>query len=476
MSFISNIVHHGAVNGVTGSCHELQLADHRVLIDCGMFQGAEVSGQEPEQAYAIDFDVRGIDALVVTHCHIDHVGRIPFLLAAGFDGPIYCSKPTAYLLPMVIEDAIKVGVSRKPQIINAVLNRLKKQLVALDYGVWQSLTPTHDLKVKLSPAGHILGSAFVTFDCKQKSKRERVVFSGDLGACYSPLLAAPRPPYACDRLVIESTYGDQNHEGRRQRRHKLYQLLKQCVADNGVVLIPAFSIGRTQELLYEMEEMLHRIAKKQTKSQYDRVLDNIDIIVDSPLAAHFTESYRTLSDYWDKEASRKLKNGRHPLSFENLTTIDSHDDHLKVIDYLKKRELPAIVIAASGMCSGGRIVNYLKAFIEEATTDILFAGYQAKGTTGRIIQRYGPRKAADKPGYVDMDGQRYMINAKVHTLSGYSAHADQKDLIRFVKRMRYPPQEIRIVHGDDEAKAALKATYQTLFSEMDVIIGEADGL
>jgi metallo-beta-lactamase family protein len=169
------------------------------------------------------------------------------------------------------------------------------------------------------------------------------------------------------------------------------------------------------------------------------------------LAARFTKAYQQLRPYWDKEAKRRFASGRHPLSFEQLTTVDSHEDHLHAVEYLAKSRRPCIVIAASGMCSGGRIVNYLKAMLEDARHDILFVGYQARGTAGRAIQEYGPRH-----GYVDLDGYRYTIRAGIHTISGYSAHADQSDLVNFIKRMRHLPKQIRLVHGDDQAKYELK--------------------
>jgi metallo-beta-lactamase family protein len=243
-------------------------------------------------------------------------------------------------------------------------------------------------------------------------------------------------------LVIESTYGDKNHEGRKARRSELKRVLERCLSDAGTVLIPAFSIGRTQELLYEIEEIIHQSGADWT---------TLDVIVDSPLAAEFTEHYRSLKQLWDKEAQRKVKMGRHPLAFEQLITIDQHRDHQRLVNHLKQTGRPAVVIAASGMCAGGRIVNYLKALLSDEKTDILFVGYQAQGTPGRDIQVYGPRG-----GYVYLDDEKIDIRAGVHTISGYSAHADQKDLVNFVKRMRHKPSEIRIVHGDDEAKQALR--------------------
>ena len=461
----AKIKHHGAINGVTGSCHELQIdAENSVLIDCGLFQGAETSatGSRFEQL-TIEFPVKQIKALIVTHCHIDHVGRIPYLMSAGFDGPIYCSEPTAVLLPLVLEDAVKIGFTKNKQLIDRFLKLLISRIIALPYGKWQTIVLSDDctepLKIKLKPAGHILGSAYVECDIN----KQRITFSGDLGGPYTPLLPNPKPPYKTDVLVLESTYGDKNHLNRKQRKNELKNRIIHCLQNKGVILIPAFSIGRTQELLYELEEIIHQNRHNTIYQQL--VWDDLEIIVDSPLASKFTEVYKTLKPYWDAEAKVKLATGRHPLSFEQLTTINEHQEHLATVEYLKKTARPCVVLAASGMCAGGRIVNYLKALIEDKRTDVLFVGYQAAGTVGRTIQHY-----AEKHGYVEMDGQKYSINAGVYSLNGYSAHADQATLIKFVKRMRIKPKEIRLIHGDEQAKSQLKEQLQLLFPEINTWI------
>lgn len=465
------IKHHGAVNGVTGSCHELMCDDGRsVLIDCGLFQGAETSGKGASfEQLEIEFPVDQIQALVITHVHIDHVGRIPYLLAAGFRGPIYCSEPSAVLLPLVLDDALKIGFTRNERLIKKFLQQIQKQLRPLPYKKWQTIFDDknkrnkNSLKVKLSPAGHILGSAYVEFILNQNNSRQRILFSGDLGAPYTPLLPSPKSPYRTDTLVIESTYGNRNHVGRNDRRKRLKQVIESSLRNRGTVLIPAFSIGRTQELLYEMEQIIHNF--RNTLLTKDLKWDDIEIIIDSPMAARFTGFYRQLSTFWDKEAKSKIKSDRHPLAFEQIVTIHDHETHLQTVEYLSKTTRPAIVIAASGMCTGGRVVNYLKALLSDSRNDILFVGYQSKGTAGRDIQKYGQSN-----GYVELDGERYTINAKVHTLSGYSAHADQHDLINFVKRMRHKPSEIRIVHGDEDAKLELKNKFESLFTNSSVII------
>lgn len=472
-----SISHHGAVNGVTGSCHRLTLASgDAFLIDCGMFQGAESSPVEAGES-PIDFDVSAVRALVVTHCHIDHVGRIPYLMAAGFNGPIYASEATAQLLPLVLEDALKIGVTRDVSLINNFLRLLKKQLVAVPYHAWFTLDDVAGVKAKLHRAGHILGSAYVEFALSTSTDKfklrgsKRVVFSGDLGAPYSPLLPAPKSPYRCDELVIESTYGDKCHEGRRTRRARLQKTIERCLSNKGTVLIPAFSIGRTQELLYEIEEIIHRVTHKSPESSKAKLWGELDVIVDSPLASEFTAHYRSLKSLWDAEARQRVRAGRHPLSFEQLTTIESHKEHLRTVSYLADSGRPAIVIAASGMCAGGRMMNYLQALLGDERTDVVFVGYQAVGTPGRDIQQYGPRG-----GYVFIDDQRIDIRAGIRTLSGYSAHADQKDLLNFVKRMRFKPSAIRIVHGDDDAKNALRNKVQAMLPEASVLIPSSESL
>ncbi|MDH1560789.1 MBL fold metallo-hydrolase [Pseudomonas chengduensis] len=469
-----SIVHHGAVTGVTGSCHQLQMDnEHALLIDCGLFQGLETSpeGRAGAGKLAIDFSLNGIKALVATHVHIDHVGRIPYLLAAGFRGPILCSEPSAKLLPIVLEDAFKLGFSSDQKQVERYLKLVEQRIVALPYKQWFTLIDTKQLnaRIRLQRAGHILGSAYVEVDLHypKTGEKKRIVFSGDLGAPHAPILPAPKAPYKADILVIESTYGDRLHEDRRSRRARLEKVLEHALSNQGTVLIPAFSIGRTQELLYELEDIIHRRALKESaraqssasKSSTSKAtaLDwtNLPIILDSPLASRFTTVYRELDHFWDAEARARLAKGRNPLAFRNLLTVDSHQAHLAMVNRLTQTAQPAIVIAGNGMCLSGRIVNYLKAMLGDTRHDVLFVGYQADGTPGRQIQRFGPRS-----GYVEFDGQRYDIRAQVHTIGGYSAHADQKGLVSFVTRMTQWSSEVRIVHGQIEAKQQFATVLQ----------------
>jgi metallo-beta-lactamase family protein len=450
------VVHHGATDGVTGSCHQYFIDEqHSVLIDCGLFQGIEQGrGKAGANCAQIDFPLDGIQALLLTHVHIDHAGRIPYLIAAGFKGPIYCSKASALLLPLVLEDALKMGITRDEQLISGFIQAVSRQLRACDYGSWYQLDAGVDtVQIRFQNAGHILGSAYIEIRHQSLPAKNqhwyKAVFSGDLGARNTPLLPDPTPLEDANLLVLESTYGDKNHEDRKNRQQRLQQVLEKAFKDNGTVLIPAFSIGRTQELLYELEDIIHVMQGQAIHKALQ--WDQLDIIVDSPLAANFTAVYKELKEYWDDEAKQKLQSGRHPLQFEQLLTVKSHDDHLKVVKHLAETGRPAIVIAASGMCAGGRVINYLKALLHSSQHQVLFIGYQARGTPGAAILQN-----AKTGGYVQLEGEDFPIHAEVIQLSGYSAHADQQDLLHFVDQMHKAPEQIRLVHGDTEAKLELK--------------------
>ena len=429
------VVHHGALHGVTGSCHQLVLDDaNSLLVDCGLFQGKDARNSDEDQ---IDFSLDGIHALIVTHVHLDHIGRIPYLIAAGFNEPIYCSPPTAKLLPLMMEDALRVGVTKNKRLIERFMQELRRFIRPMPYYEWHDVG--HGVRLRLTPAGHVLGSSVVEIEYES----ERVVFSGDLGSRHQPILKDPISPERADLLVLESTYGNRNHVGRQQRVEQLEKILSRTLEDKGVTIIPAFSVGRTQELLYEMNAIFDGLGHKIECP----ILKGVDVLIDSPLAQRFTELYNAMQEYWDAEAQQVLTWDDQPLVFENLVEIGNHADHRETMQYIKESELPAVVIAASGMCSGGRVVNYLKEFLSNPTTDIVFVGYQAEGTPGRYIQ---------DSDWVRLDGKRYDVRAKTHTLSGYSAHADQSDLLRFVEGMQEAPKAIRLVHGETEPKATLQ--------------------
>ena len=430
------LTHHGAHEGVTGSCHQLNWGNgNGLLVDCGIFQGDEARKHPSPE---INFSLSGIESLLLTHVHIDHAGRLPYLLATGFDHPIFCSHPTAKLLPLVMEDALKIGFTRSRKLISRFLKKINRLLCPVDYDKWHPIAGS--ASIRLRPAGHVLGSTI--FEVKLPSG-EVVVFTGDIGTGNDPLLRKPTSPPAADLLVLESTYGDKIHDASKNRQQALEDVLRRTLQDRGVTIIPAFSLGRTQAILYEMNGIFERLQEESGNS----LLKQVDVIVDSPLASRFTELYKSMKDYWGREAQHLMQTDDQPLVFENLTTVNSHREHKDTLAYLDKQKLPAIVIAGSGMCTGGRVLNYLKRFIANPTTDLVFVGYQASGTPGHLISR-----GCD---WVRLNGRKYDVGATVHQMQGYSAHGDQSDLIGFVQNMANRPKRIRLVHGDYQPKLIL---------------------
>ncbi|MFF7061202.1 MBL fold metallo-hydrolase RNA specificity domain-containing protein [Pseudomonas sp. NPDC008258] len=454
-----SLSHHGGTRGVTGSCHQLHLGPSTsLLVDCGLEQGGEAA--PGTDTSSLGFDVQGIEALVITHVHLDHVGRIPALLAAGFRGPILCSEPSARLLPLVLEDAYRLSISSEPAQVARYIDFIRGLIVPLPFGQWHAVVDRPGLicRIRLQRAGHLLGSAYVECDMQHGQANTRYVFSGDLGACGNPLLRPVQPPERADVLVLESTYGDRLHPHAGDRRQRLEGAIDRALADKGTILIPAFSLGRTQELLYELEDILHRKALLGIAGpgpDGDPVdWSQLPIILDSPLAQRITSVYRDLHEYWNEEAKARLAEGRDPLGFSQLISVDTHARHQQVVNYLKSTGRPAIVIAGNGMCSGGRIVNYLKAMLEDPRHEVMFVGYQAKGTPGAVIQAC---EGAEGFVQIDLDGRMYEVKAKVMTLSGYSGHADQAALVGFAAGVQSAPTAIALVHGESRAKTALTA-------------------
>ncbi|NLS13515.1 MBL fold metallo-hydrolase [Vibrio sp. SM6] len=446
----TSVIHHGGKTTVTGSCHELRLTRGSILIDCGLFQGRDLARSN---GLAIDFSIENIKALVLTHSHIDHIGRLPWLIAAGFDGPIYCSHATAALAPLMLADGLKLQTGLSKHQREQLLAFIKTRLVGCDYQQWIPIQISPEksdgstlCQIRFQPAGHILGSAYI--EC-QLENNEVVVFSGDLGPSQTPLLPDPLPPERADYLFIESTYSNRAHENIAMRKQRLGAICDHALNDGGVIVIPAFSVGRTQELLFDIEQLLH---ERQLSA-------SLPIILDSPMASQVTQTYREFKALWGREAKTKLKQQRHPLAFDQCIQIEHHRDHLALVNRLANSNESAIVIAASGMCEGGRVVNYLKALLSDSRNDILFAGYQARGTLGDALQRLNAlrgdtAKHQTIPRGVEIDGKWYEVNAQIHTMSGYSAHADKHDLERFIDGITPPPKAIHLIHGEPDTQRA----------------------
>lgn len=462
--------HHGGTRGVTGSCHQLHLDSHTsLLVDCGLEQGSDAA--PGAESAPLGFSIEGIQALIITHVHLDHVGRIPALLAAGYRGPILCSEPSAKLLPLVLEDACRLAVSSEPAQVARYLALLESLITPLSFAQWHNLVEADGqvCRIRLQRAGHLLGSAYVECDVQRAGQEgsTRIVFSGDLGAPNNPLLRPVQPPERADLLVLESTYGDRLHPDRSERQQRLEAAIDRALADQGTILIPAFSLGRTQELLYELEDILHckglLSAEGEITGNDALIWSRLPIILDSPLALRMTQAYRELHRFWNDEARQRLSEGRKPLAFEQLLCIDSHAKHQQVVNYLKSTGRPAIVIAGNGMCSGGRIVNYLKAMLGDSRHEVMIVGYQGRGTPGAVIQA---SSVGSECAWVDLDGERFEIHAKVMTLGGYSAHADQEGLIRFALGSASAAKQVVLVHGERESKNVLAKALAHRFAQL----------
>ncbi|WP_299013461.1 MBL fold metallo-hydrolase RNA specificity domain-containing protein [uncultured Photobacterium sp.] len=451
------IIHHGARVGVTGSCHELRLGAYGFLVDCGLFQGEEANG-----LLEIDFPIKHIQALLLTHSHIDHVGRLPWLLVAGFRGPIYATEATAALLPLMLEDGLKTFLGfnklqceRFTQIVKGLIKPIPYDCRA------QLILPDGELvSFCFRPAGHILGSAYIELTLPDN---QVVVFSGDLGPSRTPLLVDPVSPKSVDTLIIESTYGDHCHLSVGDRELQLEKVIERSLKDGGSILIPAFSVGRTQELLFDIENIIAKVIPERFGgTSADLCWKRIPVILDSPLAIEITQQYLMFQRLWAKEAKVRLSYGRHPLSFQQCITVNQHSDHVALVNRLKVTGEAAIIVTASGMCSGGRIMNYLGALLPDNRTDVILVGYQAKGTLGRNL--------LSNLKHVEINKTRVEVNAGIHSMSGYSAHADQADLLNFVAGIECGPKQIRIVHGDLSAQEALAKKLGEIKPECEIIV------
>ena len=446
------LIHHGAACGVTGSCHELRLGadgdfQDSLLVDCGLVQGEEAVSLGP-------LPWRRVGALVLTHAHLDHIGRLPELSLAGWHGPVYCSEATAALEPLMLADGL-LQQGRSRGWVAAFLADLQRQMRPLPFGAWHrvALSAQQAVHLQLQPAGHILGSASITV---RLAEGQRLVFSGDIGGGNSSLLRPPVSPAAADLLVLESTYGDRLHPAVALRHQALRQVVERSLRDGGAILIPAFSIGRTQELLSDLEQILCEVQATGQQSQWQE----LPVVLDSPLGAQVTRLYRQFRRHWRREAQQKLGQGRHPLDFSQAVTLAEHGAHLELIARLQATGEPVIVVAGGGMCQGGRIVDYLSALLPDPRTDVLLCGFQARGTPGAQLQVGVER--------LWLDGQSVPVAAQIHRLSGYSAHADQAGLIEFVAGMASPPKAIRLVHGEPEAQRALAKALQQTFPGLAV--------
>lgn len=430
---------HGGVRGVTGSCYRLIVKDdtgneHQYLFDCGLFQGEHMCGDQNFQPFG--FEAKQIEAVFITHPHADHTGRLAKLVDEGFEGPIYMTRPCVGLSKLVLEDAYHIMKEEAKRCGTPVLYEIEdlEKTFSLVHGVGyhEEIQPASGMKVYFHDAGHVLGSAYISMEAEGK----RVIFSGDIGNDDVPILPETEPISRATAVVCESTYGHRVHEPTSEREEKLRKVIVKTIEQKSVLLIPAFSIERTQELLYALDQIL----------EHD-LHTTIPVYLDSPMAIKATHLYRHFKHYLKFDTPILHEQDNDFFSFKNLR------ETLRVEESKTINDVPApkVIIAGSGMMSGGRIMHHLIRYLPDPNTIVLIIGYQAQGTLGRRI--YAGAKE------VQIFGQQVEVRAKTMAIGAFSAHADKHKLMRWLKPQDgQMPKHIFLTHGDPEAKEVF-ATY-----------------
>lgn len=447
-----NIRFCGASGGVTGACHFVRTESHQVLLDCGQYQG----GKEEEALNFREFcfNPSEIECVILSHPHIDHCGRLPLLVKRGFRGPIYCTDAAADLLDVMLKDSAYIH-EREAEWQNERLKRSGKAerieplyriedaldtLLLVKPVMYDQLLEINDrMKIVFNEAGHILGSAIVELwvddgeDCGE-GRVSKLVYSGDLGYKNRPILRDPKKIKKADFLIMEATYGNRIHPDNVGSVNELLDIVLRTVKRGGKVIIPSFAVGRTQELIFQFNRFYedHPEARK--------VLDDVMVYVDSPMATSATEVFRKNAQVFDDETKDYILKGDNPLDFKNLKFTRSVEES----QYLNKDPRPMVIISASGMCEAGRIRHHLKHNIWDGKNSVVFVGYQAEGTLGRRILE-GAKE-------ITLFGEKIYVNAEIYDLQGFSGHADKEGLLEWLSGFEKEPRRIFLVHGELEAK------------------------
>ncbi|MDD7512233.1 MAG: MBL fold metallo-hydrolase [Peptostreptococcaceae bacterium] len=436
----------GATGGVTGSCHLLTTLNHKILLDCGQFQGGKA--QDALNYEPFQFEPSEVECVILSHAHIDHCGRLPLLMKRGFTGPIYCTSATADLLEVMLRDsgyihekeaewknkkADRTGRAKvEPLYTLKDAEKCLLQVKPILYDQLVELTP--NVKIVFNDAGHILGSAITEIWVKEEDKEAKIVFSGDLGMTERPILRDPTIIKKADYVIMEATYGSRNHPKNSASIENLLKIVLETTKRGGNVIIPSFAVGRTQELIFEFNKFYEE--HPEVKSQLDKIM----VYVDSPMATTATEVFRKNAQVFDDETKNYILKGDNPLDFQNLRFTRSTAESQS----LNMDKSPKVIISASGMCEAGRIRHHLKHNLWDSRNSIVFVGYQGEGTLGRMLVE-GAKE-------VTLFGEVIAVNAEIHNLEGFSGHADQNGLFSWVAGFQQKPSKVFIVHGETESK------------------------
>ncbi len=446
----------GAAKTVTGSNFLVEGAGKKFLVDCGMYQGKVT--EELENSDPFLYDVEEIDFMLLTHAHIDHSGRIPKLYNDGFRGKVYATKATCDLCEIMLPDS---GHIQEVEIEWKNRKRMRESKEPLPplytaedaYNCLEIFNPVEyddiveideNISVRFNDAGHMLGSAIIEIWITEDGKTKKLVFTGDLGNNDLPLLDSPTMISNADYLIMESTYGNRLHMKNDDKAKMFLDIVSETLDNGGRVIIPSFAVGRTQEILYELDKLKDDLGQdEEFARKYEKIM-NIPVYVDSPLAISATEIFKKNTELFEDEIQEKIKRGDNPLEFNGLQFTQTAEESKA----LNEDTRPAIIISASGMCEVGRIKHHLKHNLWNPNSTILFVGYQAAGTLGRSIVE-GAKK-------VKIFGEEIAVNARIEYIEGYSGHADQTWLLNFVYSFTNPPKHIFLVHGEEEGQEVLK--------------------
>ena len=445
----------GATKIVTGSNFLVEAAGKKFLVDCGLYQGkAELEEQNYRE---FDYNPAEIDFMLLTHAHIDHSGRIPKLYNDGFKGPIYAHKATCDLCQIMLPDSghiqemeaewknkkrIRKGQQTRGPLYTAE-DALKCMEIFVPVKYDEIIQVSENIYVRFNDAGHMLGSSTIEIWAKEDGKETKAVFSGDLGNNDIPLLSEPTMIDNCDYLVMESTYGSRLHIRNDQKAELFLKIVSETIDNGGTVVIPSFAVGRTQEILYEINKIKENRHDEEFLREY-RTLMKVPVYVDSPLAISATQVFKENMDLFEDEVKEEMERGNNPLEFPGLKFTQTADESKA----LNESDEPSIIISESGMCDVGRIKHHLKHNIWNPKSTILFVGYQAPGTLGYEIVN-GAKK-------VTIFGEEFAVNARIEYIEGYSGHADQEGLMNFVYSFYNKPKHIFLVHGEEESQEVLR--------------------
>ncbi len=452
----------GAVGDVTGSRFILESDESRVLIDCGLYQGR---GSRVRNWEKFPVDPSSIDSVLLTHAHLDHCGYLPKLVKEGFSGKIFCTSPTAEIAKISLLDSAKIqeeDAEHKKKRHKKEGRRGPYPEVSLytvedaesvfplfenvDYKKEVQITP--DIKATFYDAGHILGSSMIELISNNNGKEKRAVFSGDIGRWGKPLLCDPTLFEAADHVFMETTYGDRLHEDKGPSVEKFQRIITDTQKRGGNIVIPTFAIERAQELLFYLSGFLR-----------EKKIPPFTIFVDRPMAINVTEVFKNYTEYFDEETKEFIKRGKSPFDFPSLKTTRSTSESKEIND----AGGTSIIMAGSGMCTGGRIKYHLRNNITRPESTVLFVGYQAKGTLGREI--------LERPQSARILGNVYPVKARIEKINGFSAHADRDELLRWVSGFKEAPEKIFLIHGEEEVTESFASLLREKFRS-EIIVPE----